>query len=441
VTYADAHGVCTGLAKDYVCGPESGAQMAGPVQLTREALIETFQGYGAPRDRWLVGGEFERAVVRPDGSPVGYFDPDGIGFILGELAKDERWTPEYEADHVIALQGPRGANITLEPGGQVELSGAPHATLPELAEEMLAARAQLLAIAEGRELHWIACGLTPYARMEDVGWVPKSRYEVMREYLPRFGDLAHHMMKGTCSVQANFDFSDEADCARKVKLCSRIAPLTTAMFANSPISEGKETGYQSYRGHIWTRTDPARTGFPRALREDYTHEAWVDYLFDVPMMFFHDGTRYRPAHGKTFREFAERGIDGLFPGPKDWALHQTSVFPEVRIKSTIEVRGADCVSSELALSFCALFTGLMYCNRALDEALVLEACAARPAGAPMALGRATCSISRCAAWPGVTRSACRCSSRCCSAYTTAAARRRTCSTHGVAIRPPRTCCR
>ncbi len=265
----------------------------------------------------------------------------------------------------------------------MELSGAPHATLPELAEEMLAARAQLLAIAEGRELHWIACGLTPYARMEDVGWVPKSRYEVMREYLPRFGDLAHHMMKGTCSVQANFDFSDEADCARMVKLCSRIAPLTTAMFANSPISEGKETGYQSYRGHIWTRTDPARTGFPRALREDYTHEAWVDYLFDVPMMFFHDGTRYRPAHGKTFREFAERGIDGLFPGPKDWALHQTSVFPEVRIKSTIEVRGADCVSSELALSFCALFTGLMYCNRALDEALVLgeELAAAGPVDA------------------------------------------------------------
>lgn len=344
----------------------------GGERLTRDRLIETFQGYGRPYEKWLVGGEFERALVRKDGRPVGYFEPDGIRWVLEQLAEAGDWKVEYEGENPIALYKD-GASITLEPGGQVELSGAPHKTLSALRDEMRANRDAMLALAEGHDLTWIACGLTPIADIDDIPWVPKGRYAVMKEYLPLYGDLAHYMMKGTCSVQANFDFTDEADCARKVRMAAGLAPLTTAMFANSPLYKNRDTGFKSYRAHVWTRTDPARTGFPKALREGYTHEGWVDYLLDVPMMFYKVDGRWTPARGRTFRDYMVNGLDGQLPGKDEWALHQTSVFPEVRIKHTIEVRGADCVDHELALAFCALFTGLMYCPAVLSDALDLVA--------------------------------------------------------------------
>jgi len=341
------------------------------MNIDRTTLIEKFHGYGRPRPDWLVGGEFERAMVRPDGKPIGYFEPFGVRWILEQMAKDESWTPKFEGDHLIALHKSNGANITLEPGGQVELSGAPHRSLSDLAEEMMVNRNELLKLAEGKDQVWIAAGLTPIAPIESIPWVPKGRYEIMKQYLPQRGDLAAYMMKGTCSVQANFDFSNEEDCARKVRLSSGLAPLTTALFANSPLLENKPTGFKSFRGHIWTRTDPDRTGFPPGLRSSYTHERWVDYLLDAPMMFRIQGDDWIPAHGKTFRTFMNNGIDGQFPTEADWELHQTSVFPEVRIKRTIEIRGADCVDHEMALAFCALFTGMLYCNIALDEGIEL----------------------------------------------------------------------
>ena len=160
------------------------------------------------------------------------------------------------------------ANITLEPGGQVELSGAPHRTLTALAEEMQANRRALLDLSADKDHVWIAAGLTPITPIAQIPWVPKGRYGIMKRYLPQRGDLAAYMMKGTCSVQANYDFASESDCARKVRLSSGLAPLTTALFANSPLLENKPTGFKSYRGHIWTRTDPDRTGFPPGLRND-----------------------------------------------------------------------------------------------------------------------------------------------------------------------------
>jgi len=349
--------------------PESAAE-----RLTADALLHAFNGYGRPREQFLVGGEFERAVVRPDGRPVFYDDPDGIRWILEQIkARQQGWEGIYEGEHLIALVRPNKANVTLEPGGQVELSGAPHATLHDVAAEMRENRDLLLELAEESEgrLVWTACGLTPIAPIDSIGWMPKGRYVIMREYLPQYGDLAHWMMKGTSSVQANYDFIDEADCARKVRLCAGLAPLTTALFANSPLSENKPTGFMSTRGHVWTRTDPARTGFPPGLRSDYTHALWVDYLLDVPMMFYKRGKSWVPAEGRSFRQYMEQGFEGQFPTWDDWDLHQTSVFPEVRIKRTIEVRGADCVNHDLAMAFCALFTGLLYCNQALDAGLAL----------------------------------------------------------------------
>lgn len=349
--------------------------------LSVDYLRSTYASYGCPRERWLVGGEFERAVVRGDGRPVGYADVDGIRWILDRLAERTGWKRYLEGENVIALEGD-GASITLEPGGQVELSGAPHRTLAGLAAEVRKNRADLLALSEGHDLHWIACGLTPYPPIDAVGWVPKGRYVVMREYLPAHGDLAHWMMKGTCSVQANFDYADEADCARKFKVASGLGPLNTAIFANSPIAAGKETGFLSYRGHIWTRTDPARTGFPAAVRAGYSHAGWVDYLLDTPMMFYKPGGVWKPAHGVSFRRWMAEGIDGVFPGEDDWALHQTSVFPEVRVKRTIEIRGADQVSLDLAIGFCALWTGVLY--GALDEAEQLTAAFTASAETPEA---------------------------------------------------------
>lgn len=339
-------------------------------RLDRAAVLADFRTYGRPRSDWLVGGEFERALVRSDGRPVGYFEPDGIRWVLLEMARRGGWTVEMEGDHPIALWKD-GGSITLEPGGQVELSGAPHRTLAALDAEMTNNRAEMLELAKGRDLVWIACGLSPITSMEAIPWVPKGRYEIMRQYLPHFGDMAHFMMKGTCSVQVNLDFSDEADCARKVRASAGLAPLTTALFANSPLYQNQLTGYKSYRAHIWTRTDPARTGFPKSLRDGYSHEGWVDYLLAAPMMFYKYGGRWIPAEGRPFSDYLEHGHEGHFPDANEWALHQTSVFPEVRVKRTIEIRGADCVDHRLAVAFCALFTGVLYCKTALDETLDL----------------------------------------------------------------------
>ena len=344
------------------------------LHLTRDQLIGTFEGYGTPRVDWRIGGEFERALVRSDGRPVAYEGPEGIRWVLEQLhARQDGWTMVEEAGRPIALTRPDMSSITLEPGGQVELSGAPHSTLAALQAEMEENRTALLELAEGRDLRWIAAGLTPVTAIDAIPWMPKGRYQVMRDYLPQRGDLALFMMKGTCSVQANWDFLDEADCAKKVQLTSGLASLTTAIFANSPLYKGQPTGFKSYRGHIWTRTDPDRTGFPPGLRSDYSHARWVDSLLDVPMMFYIRDGRFTPAEGRSFRTFMEKGIDGHYPGPSDWSLHQTSVFPEVRIKHTIEVRGADCVDHRRAIGFCALFTGLLYCDAAQDEALQLVA--------------------------------------------------------------------
>jgi glutamate--cysteine ligase len=339
-------------------------------RLTRTRLIEGFADAFTPKSQWRIGGEFERAVVRSDGRSIAYDEPDGIRWILESMADREGWDRVFEGDNLIALTRD-GASITLEPGGQVELSGKPHHTLSELADEMLQNRRTLLDIAKNTDHVWTAAGLTPIMPIEDIAWMPKGRYRIMRESMPKRGDLAITMMKGTCSVQANYDFSDEADCAAKVRLCAGLAPLTTAIFANSPLLENRPTGFKSYRGHVWTRTDPERTGFPPGLRADFSFERWVDYLLDTPMLFRQVDGRWQHAGGVRFGEFMREGIDGVFPTWTEWTLHMSSVFPEVRVKNTIEVRGADCVGHDLALAFCALFTGLLYCTTALDEGLEL----------------------------------------------------------------------
>ena len=339
-------------------------------RLTRHAIIEKFYSYGCTPDKFLIGGEYERAIVHPNGRPVSYSQEFGIKWFLEQFKQRWNWKPKYEKENIIALEK-NGASITLEPGGQFELSGAAHRDLSALEQEFVENRNCLRELCATANLHTITCGLTPIASIESVDWMPKGRYVVMREYLPTHGDLAHYMMKGTTSIQCNYDFQNEEDCARKVRLCAGIAPITTAIFANSPLYQNKFTNMQSFRGHIWTRTDPARTGFPPGLRDDFSYERWVDYLLQVPMMFIQRGDNWIHAHGKTFTEFMTTGIQGEFANWDDWELHMTSTFPEVRIKKTIEVRGADCVSHDLAIGFCSLFTGVLYDPQALDQGLAL----------------------------------------------------------------------
>lgn len=336
-------------------------------RLTRAAILETFAGYGRPRDTWLVGAEFERHLLRPDGTPVAYFDEHGIRWMFERFA-ERGWTLMNEGENpVSALKD--GAWITLEPGCQWELSGTPHVKVVDVmaeAEDFARATQEVLDEA-GEGVRQIMLGFTPQARIADIPWVPKGRYVQMREFLIQMGDLAHHMMKGTAAVQVSFDYLDEEDCARKVKLASQLAPLNTALFANSSIAEGKPSGFKSWRGHIWTRTDPQRTGIP--TDRAFTYEGWVDYLLDVPMMFIVRDHEYLPGGGLSFRAWMEHGIDGHYPDWDDWETHLTQVFPEVRIKRQIEIRGADAVSMPLAGAFCALWQGLYYCNASLRDTL------------------------------------------------------------------------
>jgi glutamate--cysteine ligase len=338
-------------------------------RLTREAILETFASYGRPRDTWLVGAEFERHLLRPDGSPLAYGDEHGIRWMFERFA-ERGWGLHYEGDNPIAAIQ-HGAWITLEPGCQWELSGTPHPRFIDVwaGAAPFAAQTQEVLDLAGEGVRQVMLGFTPTARIPDIQWVPKGRYVQMREFLIQMGDLAHHMMKGTAAVQVSFDYLDEEDCARKVKLASQLAPLNTALFANSPIAEGKPTGFMSWRGHIWTRTDPQRTGIPNDRH--FTYEGWVDYLLDVQMMFILSGGNYVSGRGLTFRQWMAKGIDGQFPTWDDWETHLTQVFPEIRIKRQIEIRGADCVGLPLAGAFCALWQGLYYCNASLRDTLQL----------------------------------------------------------------------
>ena len=334
--------------------------------LTREQLLADFLDAGKPPSEWRVGAEFERHLLRPDGTPLPYFGDHGVQWLLRQLPA-HGYELYYEGDNPIAAFKDHH-NVTLEPGSQFELSGSAVDTLQPVMDEALSFTRLVDQLLEGTGTSQVALGYTPFSRIEDIPWTPKGRYVIMREHLARTGALAHAMMKGTCAVQASYDFADEAGCARKVQLATALGPLTTAMFAASPYKEGRPSGYMSYRGHIWTQTDPARAGLPDAAAS-FSFEKWLDYLLNVPMMFKsdHHGS-WLHAEGQTFAQWMQSDDP---PTEADWELHLTSVFPEVRVKRTIEVRGADCVPLPLAMSFVALFKGLFYCQLAQEQAMGL----------------------------------------------------------------------
>jgi glutamate--cysteine ligase len=337
---------------------------------TKEQLLTVFHEAEKPASEFRVGAEMEKfGVDETTGAAIGYDGERGVSAIMAMLEREHRWTPDRETEGgpLIALLRD-GASITLEPGSQFELSGAPLLQAHQICAEFAQHLKEIEPISKSMRLRWLGLGFHPFARRADYSFVPKQRYGIMREYLPTRGGLALDMMLRTCTVQANYDYSSEADAMRKMTVSLRLAAVTTAVFANSPFYEGKPFGGRSYRAKVWLDTDPDRSGLVKNLWvKNPSYQGYVDWALGVPMfMFKRDGQKVVNT-GQTFQSFMTDGFEGHKATYGDWVTHLNTLFPEVRLKRTIEVRGADAQGSKTACAMPALWTGLLYDEQALAE--------------------------------------------------------------------------
>lgn len=337
-------------------------------------LLSPFVEACKPRPEWRIGPEAEKfGVFEATGAPVPYSGERSVLRILEELVRTKSWKPEREHDGAPIIALLRGdASVTLEPGGQLELSGGKATNIHEVCAEMHTHMREIAPLSRELGIVWLGVGFHPFARREDFEWVPKQRYAVMREYLPTRGGHAVDMMLRTCTVQVNLDYQDEADAMRKMRVGLALAPATTAMFANSPWKEGKPHGGVTYRGRTWLDVDPDRTGLlPTLWARGAGFEQYVEWALDVPMFVFKRDGHAITNTGQTFRSFYKSGYQGHRATLEDWKLHLNTVFSDVRLKKTIEIRGADVQRTDLACALPALWTGLLYDDKALSEAEAL----------------------------------------------------------------------
>jgi glutamate--cysteine ligase len=349
-------------------GPQSAS--AAPIE-SKAQLVDYLAAGSKPPEDWRIGTEHEKFAFRlSDLRPLPYDGPDGIRAVLEGLAGCG-WERVEENGNLIALIRDK-ASVTLEPGGQVELSGAPLRSIHETCAEVADHLALVKTVGEQLGIGMIGLGFQPKWRREDIGWMPKGRYKIMRDYMPKRGSLGLDMMKRTCTVQVNLDFASEADMVKKFRASLALQPIATALFANSPFTEGKPNGFQSMRSHIWTDTDPDRTGdLPFVFEDGFGFERYVDYLLDVPMYFVYRDGQYIDASGHSFRAFLKGELPvypGHLPTLNDWADHLTTAFPEVRLKKFLEMRGADGGPWSRLCALPALWVGLLYDGTALDAA-------------------------------------------------------------------------
>lgn len=338
-----------------------------------DELVAVFHAAEKPADKFRIGAEAEKFAVKADGSPLQYDGPEGVVGIFDALS-EYGWEPEREAPDapVIALR--RGsASITLEPGSQLELSGAALPDLHQVEAEFYNHLRELAPVSKKLGLTWLGVGFHPLARQEDLGWVPKQRYAVMREYLPTRGHAAHDMMRRTATVQANYDFSSEADAMKKLVLSLKLSPIIHAMLANSPFKEGKLAGTKSVRGEVWLNMDPTRSGLIPSLWSPgkKSYRDYVEWALDAGMFLFKRDGKVIVNAGQTFRAFIKDGFEGHQATLGDWKTHLQTLFPEARLKNTLEVRGCDSLPAHLATAVPALFTGILYDTRAMDQAIEL----------------------------------------------------------------------
>ncbi|GAA0717824.1 glutamate--cysteine ligase [Dokdonella soli] len=337
----------------------------------RDQLVSYIEEGAKPASAWRIGTEHEKFGFRLDDlRPPTWEGPQGIGALLEGMARFG-WERVPEHGKLIAL-AKSNASVTLEPAGQVELSGAPLETIHQTCCEVASHLREVKQVADEIGLGFLGMGFQPKWRRADMPWMPKGRYKIMREYMPKVGSLGLDMMTRTCTVQVNLDYSDEADMVKKFRVGLALQPIATALFADSPFTEGKPNGYQSYRSHIWTDTDPDRTGMLDFVFEDgFGYERYTDYLLDVPMYFTYRDGEYIDLAGKSFRKFLAGDLAEL-PGTKatmrDWADHMTTAFPEVRLKKFLEMRGADGGPWNRLCALPAFWVGLLYDQAALDAA-------------------------------------------------------------------------
>lgn len=330
--------------------------------LDREAIRAFFEEGCRPRSEWRVGTEYEKFAVDPaTRMPLPYHGAIGIESILHFLADRFGWDKYTENGHLIALTRD-DASLTLEPGGQVELSGGIFATIHETHAELQQHLHELETVSKHFPVEFEWVGLHPLARLEDVQWVPKGRYGIMASYLPTRGTMALAMMKLTCTVQANIDYSDELDAFRKIRTGFAVSPIVSSIFANSPLVEGKPSGYRTFRQHIWSDVDPDRCGLLPFVFGDNPDifTRYAEWALDVPMFFIHRDGRYVDAAGIPFRKYLNEGFMGHHATIADWELHLSTLFPDIRLKKYIETRSADTVPPALIPALPAFWKGLCY---------------------------------------------------------------------------------
>ncbi len=352
------------------------SQSGGAPITDKRQLVDYLAAGCKPVAEWRIGTEHEKFVfARADLRPVPYEGEAGIRALLEGLRRFG-WEPVLDGDNLVGLSA-GGAAISLEPGGQFELSGAPLETLHQTCAELQTHLHQVREVSEALGLCMLGLGFLPKWRREDCHWMPKRRYAVMRRYMPTKGKFGLDMMLRTCTVQVNLDFASEADMVKKSRVSLALQPVAAALFANSPFVEGKPAGYLSYRSHIWTDVDPDRSGMlPFVFEEGFGFERYVDYLLDVPMYFVYRDGNYIDVAGQSFRDFLAGklpGLSGAVPTMSDWSDHLTTVFPEIRIKRYIEMRGADGGPWRNICALPALWTGLLYDAEALAAASDLVA--------------------------------------------------------------------
>jgi glutamate--cysteine ligase len=338
----------------------------------RRQLIEYLEAGCKPKPEWRVGTEHEKfGYTHDDLRPLLYEGERGIRALLEGLAGQFGWEMIRENGRPIALQRGR-ASVTLEPGGQVELSGAPVKTLHETCCEVHEHLDQVRAVAAPLGIGMLGLGFQPKWRREEIPWVPKGRYRIMGSYMPTRGRLGLDMMLRTCTIQTNLDFSSEADMVQKFRVGLAWQPVATALFANSPFTEGRPNGFLSYRSHVWTDTDPDRCGIlPFVFEHGMGFERYVEHVLDVPMYFVYRDGQYIDVAGQSFRDFLEGrlpALPGEVPTISDWSDHLTTLFPEVRLKRFLEMRGADGGPWRSLCALPALWVGVLYHQATLDAA-------------------------------------------------------------------------
>ena len=341
---------------------------------TRAELVAWFEAGIKPPSEFRLGTEHEKfAFTVADNRPVPYEGASSIRSLLEGLQRAMGWEPITESGNIIGLfDAAKGGAISLEPGGQFELSGAPVETVHQTCSELKEHLEQLKAIASPLGIGFLGLGMTPTWSRADMPMMPKGRYRIMTGYMPKVGRLGLDMMYRTCTVQTNLDFSSEADMVKKLRVALALQPVGTALFANSPFTEGKPNSFVSFRSEIWRDTDADRSGMlPWAFESGMGFERWVDYALDVPMYFVKRGDRYIDVAGRSFRDLMAGRLPEL-PGERptisDWANHISTIFPEVRLKRYLEMRGSDCGAWRRLPALPAFWVGLLYDNDVLDEA-------------------------------------------------------------------------